>query len=280
MEGLVELGQEPRQEDVVNNDEVEEDKKEQKPIVKEYKPRVPYPNVSKRYHTNEQYGKFLKLIKKLHINLSFGEALSQMPNYVKFLKRLLTNKRKIDDSSTVELNAICSAILQNKLLNKLTDPRSFTITCLIGSLNIDNALADLGDNINDMRYKMFKQVGLGKPKHIRTSIQLADRTIRYRRGIIDDVLVKINKFIFLVDFVVFDMDKDSDVPLILGQPFLATARTIIDVSTGELVFRVGDENIILQARDSVRVSKDQDDIKYLLNVSNHVAQPSLQEIPP
>ena len=111
------------------------------------------------------------------------------------------------------------------------------------------ALADLGASINLMPYKMFKQLGLGEPKPTRMSIQLADRTIRFPRGIIEDVLVKIDKFIFLVDFVVLDMDEDSDVPLILSRPFLATARTIIDVGIGELTLRVGDETITLQAQN-------------------------------
>ncbi|KAA3465471.1 Retrovirus-related Pol polyprotein from transposon 17.6 [Gossypium australe] len=179
-----------------------------------------------------------------------------MSNSVKFLKELFANKRKLDDSLTAELNAFCSAVLQNKLLNKLKDIGSFTIPCLIGSLNINNALADFGASINVMSYKMFKQLGLGKSKQTRMSIQLANRTIRFPRGIIEDVLVKIDKFIFLVDFFVLDMVEDSDVPLILGRPFLATARTIIDVGTGELVLRVGDETIILQARDSIKTSSD------------------------
>ncbi|PPR85171.1 hypothetical protein GOBAR_AA35520 [Gossypium barbadense] len=82
-----------------------------------------------------------------------------MPNAVKFLKKLLENKQKLDEASHVELNVVCSAILQNKLANKLKYPGSFTIPCLIGSLNVKNALADLGASINVMPYKMFKQLG-------------------------------------------------------------------------------------------------------------------------
>ncbi|KAK5823815.1 hypothetical protein PVK06_018578 [Gossypium arboreum] len=169
-----------------------------------------------------------KFIAKLHINLPFIEALSGMPNVVKFLKELLENKWKLDDASHVELNVVCSAILQNKLPNKLKDPESFTIHCLIGSLNVNNALADLGANINVMPYKMFKQLGLKKPKQTRISIQLENKTIRFIR----------------------DMEEDSNMLLILRRPFLEIARTIIDVGTGELILRVGDDTIKLQARDS------------------------------
>ncbi|KAG8499030.1 hypothetical protein CXB51_005405 [Gossypium anomalum] len=97
----------------------------------------------------------------------------------KILKDLLTNKRKFEDFSTVELNEECSAILQNKLPTKLKDPGSFTIPCLIGSLNVENALTDLGASINLMPYKMFKQLGLEEPKPTRMSIQLADRSVKY-----------------------------------------------------------------------------------------------------
>ena len=137
----------------------------------------------------------------------------------------------------------------------MKDPGSFTIPCLIGSLDVNNALADLGASINVIPYKMFKQLGLGKPKQTRMSIQLADKTIRFPRGIIEDVLVKIDKFIFPVDFIVLDIEEDSNTPLILGRPFLATAKMIIDVGTGELTLRVGDETVTLQARNSGNTSE-------------------------
>ena len=125
-----------------------------------------YPSVTRKDHSDEQFGKFLKLLKKLHINLPFIEALSQMPNAMKFLKEFLANKRKLDEASHVELNAICSAILQNKLPNKLKDPGSFTIPCLIGSLDVNNALADLRASINVIPYKMFKQLVWGNPNRL------------------------------------------------------------------------------------------------------------------
>ncbi|KAK5792870.1 hypothetical protein PVK06_033996 [Gossypium arboreum] len=197
-----------------------------------------------------------------------------MPTYAKFLKELLTNKKKFEDLSTAELNKECSAILQNKLPTKLKDPRSFTILCLIGSLNVEKTLADLGASINLMPYKMFKQLGLGEPKPTRMSIQLADRSIKYPRGIIEDVLVKLDKFIFLIDFVVLDMDEDVEVPLILGHPFLATARAVINVSDGKLVLRVGNEEIIFKIYDAMRFSTEQDDSCYFIDSIDHITQDS------
>ncbi|KAG8499357.1 hypothetical protein CXB51_005838 [Gossypium anomalum] len=174
----------------------------------------------------------------------------EMPNAMKFLKEILPNKRKLDEALHVELNAVCSVILHNKLPNKLKDPGSFTIPCLIGSLDVNNELADVRASINIMPYKMFKQLGLGKPKQTRISIQLADKTIRFPRGIIEDLLVKIDKFILPVGFVALDIEEDSNTPLILGRPFLASVRMIIDVGTGELTLRLGGETITLQEMSS------------------------------
>ncbi|KAK5844933.1 hypothetical protein PVK06_001079 [Gossypium arboreum] len=201
-----------------------------------------------------------------------------MPTYAKLFKELLTNKRKFDDLSTVELNEECSAILQNKLPTKLKDPESFTTPCLIGSLNVEKALADLGASINLMPYKMFKQLGLGEPKPTRMSIQLADRSVKYPRGIIEDVLVKVDKFIFLVEFVVPDMDKDMEVPLILVRPFLATARAVIDMGDGKLVLRVGDKEIIFKIYDAIRFSREQDDSCYFIDSIDYITQDFFQEI--
>ncbi|KAK5835837.1 hypothetical protein PVK06_011549 [Gossypium arboreum] len=201
-----------------------------------------------------------------------------MPTYAKFLKEFLTNKRKFEDLSTVELNEECSAILQNKLPTKLKDLGSFTIPCLIGSLNVEKALADLGTSINLMPYKMFKQLGLREPKPTRMSIQLVDRSVKYPRGIIEDVLVKVDKFIFLVDFVMLDMDEDVEVPLILGRPFLAIARAIIDMGDDKLVLRVGDEEIIFKIYEAMRFSREQDDSCYFINSIDHITQDSFQEI--
>ncbi|KAK5839158.1 hypothetical protein PVK06_007924 [Gossypium arboreum] len=266
--GVIEPEPESRQETVVSKGKGEVDQNKNKPVPVEYKPRAPYPNATRKDFSDEQFGKFLKLLKKLHINLPFIEALSQMPNVMKFLKELLANKWKLDEESHVELNAVCSDILQNKLPNKLKDPRSFTIPCLIGSLDVNYTLVDLGASLNVMPYKMFKQLGLGKPKQTRMSIQLADKTIRFPRGIIEDVLVKIDKFIFPIDFIVLDIEEYSNTPLILGKPFLATAITIIDAGIGELTLWVGDKTITLQARNSGNTSGIEG------NHSNHSTKPN------
>ncbi|XP_075474098.1 uncharacterized protein LOC142505136 [Primulina tabacum] len=182
--------------------------------------------------------------RKLHINISFAEALAQMPSYEKFLKEILSNKRKLVDFETVKLSEECSAILQNKLPPKAKDPGSFSIPCTIGTSFFGKALCDLGASINLMPYSCFEKLKIGEVRPTTISLQLADRSIKYPRGVVEDVLVKVDKFIFPVDFVVLDMEEDREIPLILGRPFLATGGVLIDVHKGELVLRLNDESII------------------------------------
>lgn len=124
-----------------------------------------------------------------------------MHKYVKFMKDLLTNKKKLGETSTIILSEECSAILQNKLPRKLKDLDRFTIPCVIEDLVEDSVLADLGTSINVMPYKIFTKLGIGEPTLTKMTIQLADRSIRHPRGIVDDVFVKVDKFIFLVDLL-------------------------------------------------------------------------------
>ncbi|XP_022041043.1 uncharacterized protein LOC110943612 [Helianthus annuus] len=243
--------------------------------VREYVPPIPYPRRLKKQKMEEHYGKFLELFKQLHINLPFVEALAQMPKYAKFLKDILSNKKKLEELSQVTLNEECSAVLQNKLPKKMNDPGSFTIPCLIGSLSVINALADLGASINLMPYAVFAKLDMGEPKPTRMSIQLADRSVKYPREIVENMLVKIDKFVFPVDFVILDMDEDKNVPLILGRPFLATARAMIDVCTGRLTLRVDDEEVTFDIGKSMQHSQSQDDTLYFIEtidtyVSDHL----------
>jgi hypothetical protein len=87
------------------------------------------------------------------------------------------------------------------------------------------------------------QLGLPEPKPTTMTLQLADRSVTYPRGIVEDVLVKVDKLIFPADFVILDFEEDKKIPIILGRPFLATGRTLIDVQKGELTMRVQDQTV-------------------------------------
>ncbi|XP_021987249.1 uncharacterized protein LOC110883870 [Helianthus annuus] len=250
--------------------------------VKEYTPRVPYPGRLKKQKNEEQYGKFLEMFKKLHINIPFVEDLAQMPKYAKFLKDILLNKQKLEDMSCVVMNESYSAILQNRLPTKMGDPGSFTLPCLIGNMSVSHTLADLGASINPMPYKVFTKLDLGEPSPTRMSIQLADRSIKYPRGFVENMLVKIDKFVFPVDFVILDMDEDSRVPLILRRAFLNTARAIVDVAAGQITLRVNDEHVTFDIKRSMQHPQIQDDaLNYVDIVDTYVSthfQGTIEEI--
>ncbi|KAI3709612.1 hypothetical protein L2E82_39378 [Cichorium intybus] len=226
--------------------------------VKDYAPPIPYPHRLKKYKDDQQFAKFLEVFKKLQINIPFADALAQMPSYVKFLKDILSNKRKIEKQATVALTEECSAIILNKLPPKLKDPGSFTIPINIGDSEFGKALCDLGASINLMPLSIFRKLGPMEPRPTRVTLQLADRSIKYPYGIIEDVLVKVEKFYFPVDFVVLDIVEDAEVPLILGSPFLATGGALIDVRGGKLTLRVGKEVTVFNVFKATKAANIQE----------------------
>ena len=170
------------------------------------------------------------------------DALENMASYVKFMKKILASKKKLEEYGTITLTEECSAILQKKLPPKLQDPSSFDITFSIGNWVSGKALCDLGASFNLMPLSMFKRLRLGEPKSTTISLQLVDRSYQHPLGIIENVLVKVGKFIFPADFIILDMEEDDTVPIILGRPSLATGKAQINVQEGELKLRVqGDE---------------------------------------
>ncbi|XP_020209688.1 uncharacterized protein LOC109794656, partial [Cajanus cajan] len=149
---------------------------------------------------------------------------------------------QLSEDGTVELEAGCSAIIQKSLPQKSRDPGSFTLPVTIGNLSVGKALLDLGSSINLMPLSMSQRIGDVEVRPTRMTLLLADKSIKYPHGIVEDLLVKVDKFFFPVNFVVMDMEEDSEVPLILGRPFMKTAKVIIDVDDGKLKVRVhGDE---------------------------------------
>ena len=100
------------------------------------------------------------MFKKLHINIPFADALEHMPNYAKFLKKMMAKKHKVEEFKMVSLIEVCSTIVQRKLPKKEKDPGSFTIPCTIGDTILTNVLCDLGASINLMPLSIFRKLGL------------------------------------------------------------------------------------------------------------------------
>ncbi|XP_070022958.1 uncharacterized protein [Nicotiana sylvestris] len=127
---------------------------------------------------------------------------------------------------------------------KLEDPGAFTIPCTIGCAEFAKALCDRGASINLMCYLVFKNLGIGQPRPTSMRLQMVDRTMKRQFGVIEDVLVRVDKFILPANFVILDCEVDYEVPIILGRPFLATGKALVDVEAEELTFRVGDEKVV------------------------------------
>ncbi|XP_035844012.1 uncharacterized protein LOC118490464 [Helianthus annuus] len=107
---------------------------------------------------------------------------------------------------------------------------------------------------------MYERLGLGELSPTRMSLSLADRSVKYPRGIIENLLVKVDKFVFPVDFVVLDMEADEKVPIILGRPFLCTAKAIIDVFDGKITHQVGEERVTFEITRSMEHPSGSDDL--------------------
>ena len=103
-----------------------------------------------------------------------------------------------------------------------------------------------------MPLSIFRRLGLGEARPTTVTLQLADRSLKHPKGVIKDVLVKVDKFIFPADFIVLDMEEDKEIPIILGRPFLTTGRAMIDVQKGELKLRVQDDEVTFNVFKAMR----------------------------
>ncbi|CAL8992774.1 unnamed protein product [Prunus brigantina] len=198
--------------------------------------------------------------KKVYINISLLDAIKQIPSYAKFLKDICTNKRRFEEHEQVMLLKNTSVVLQRKLPPKLLDPRSFTILCTIGKIKFDKALLDLGASVNLMPYSVYEQLGLGELKYVSISLQVADCSVNYPRGIVEDVLIHVDQLILHVDFVFLDIEEAEisgrELSLILGRPFMATVYTKIDVKSGLLTINVEDITKKFQVFEGLKRSLD------------------------
>ncbi|GKA35904.1 reverse transcriptase domain-containing protein [Tanacetum coccineum] len=193
-----------------------------------------------------------KLLKKLEckpVNATLVNDIQKTPEYTQHLQELVSNKIQIEKLSMVKLNARCSVVLQNELPPKEKDPGSFVLPCIIGNTTVSNALADLGASISVMPFSMFKRLGLRNPRSVNMVIEMPDRSMQSPKGIVENVLVKIHKFIFPVNFIILDIVEDKKVPVILGRPMLATAHARIDVFGGKILLEVGKEQVIFNANE-------------------------------
>ena len=178
----------------------------------------------------------LEVLRQVKVNIPLLDMIKQVPTYAKFLKDLCTIKKGLSIDKKAFLTEQVSAIIQSKTPMKYKDPGSPTISVNIGGTCIDKALLDLGASVNPLPYSVYKQLSLGELKPTNITLSLADRSVKIPKGILEDVLVKVDKFYYPVDFVVLDTEPiargTNQVPIILGRPFLATSNAIINCRNG------------------------------------------------
>ncbi|KAL4378750.1 hypothetical protein GQ457_02G023750 [Hibiscus cannabinus] len=174
-----------------------------KPTRDEVRPPPPFPQCLKKHKEDLQFQKFVSMLDQFHINIPFLEAIEQVPSYAKFLKDIVTKKRRAESYETVAVaSEYCAGRVELPIKKK--DPGSFIIPCSIGNNFMGNALCDLGSSVNLMPKAVFKKLGIGIERPTTVILQLADRSHVRPEGKVEDVIVKVGKFVFHVDFLILD----------------------------------------------------------------------------
>ena len=215
---------------------------------KKYLPPAPFPQRLQATQKLNSNAEIFEIFKQVKINIPLLDAIKQVPPYAKFLKDLCTIKRKHHVQKKAFLTESVSSIIQQFTPSKYKDPGCPTISCIIGNTRIERALLDLGASVNLLPFSVYEQLGLGELKTTYVVLQLADRSIKVPKGIVEDVLVQIDKFYFPVDFIVLDTEPvaqtHTQIPIILGRPFLATSNALINCRNG--ILKLSFENMTLE----------------------------------
>ncbi|CAN6552280.1 unnamed protein product [Malus baccata var. baccata] len=241
---------------------------------------VPFPSRFMQTKKEEVEKDILETFRKVQVNISLLDAIKQVPRYAKFLKELCTTRKRISTKEVVKVGENVSAILQRKLPPKCKDPGSFTIPCVIGNTSFESAMLDLGASINVMPYSIYASMNLGVLKNDGVIIQLADRSNAYPKGVLEDVLVQVNHLIFLADFYVLEMDESdhaTSLPILLGRPFMKTARTRIDVFNGTLSMEFDGEVVNFNLSDSIKYPSE-DHSCFSIDIIDSLAQGYFEDL--
>ncbi|KAL0409718.1 UNVERIFIED_CONTAM: hypothetical protein Sradi_1906200 [Sesamum radiatum] len=238
--------------------QVEKSELTQEEHPKVFVPRPPFPERFAKSKKEEDDKQILETLSKVEVNISILDAIKQVPRYTKFLKEMCTNKSKLRGNERVIMGEHVSAILQRKLPPKCKYPGTFSIPCKIGNIGIEKAMCDLGASINVMPLSIYESLNIGPLKETCVVFQLADRSIVYPEGVLEDVLVQVNELVFPADFYVNNMMDNSpnSTSILLGIPFLKTSKTKIDVDAGILSMEFHNEVVSFSIGDTMQNSHD------------------------
>ncbi|GER32192.1 DNA-directed RNA polymerase subunit beta' [Striga asiatica] len=222
-----------------------------------YKLRIPFLDRLRNEKQEKQFWDLFSMLSKVNVNLPLLDVVKNMPSYGKFFKDLVTKKRKFEDGEKVVMYEAAS-VMQHDLPKNERDPGGFIIKIALGNGKVALRMLDLGPGINLMPFSIFQRLGLWDLRPTRMCLQLANRSIRYPKGIVEDVLVKVGKLIIPVDFVVLDVgdvhENGKDHTILLGRPFMTTTNTLIDVKNGTLNMTVLGETVSISIREAMSSS--------------------------
>ena len=211
---------------------------EEQPAGEEVKHSVPphFPQALRKRKNSVNQTEILEVLRQVKVNTPLLNIIKQVPTYAKFLRDLCTVKRGFKVNKKAFLTEQVSAIIECKTYVMYKDLGCLTISINIGGTCLEKALLDLGASVTLLPFSMYQQLGLGELKPTIITLSLADRSIRIPKGIVEDVLIQVDKFYYPVDFVVLDIEPivvgANHVPIILGRPFLATSNAIINCQNG------------------------------------------------
>ncbi|XP_073123382.1 uncharacterized protein [Henckelia pumila] len=221
----------------IENEEVEESKLEETelnnkeapramfPPLSEYKPIAPFPLALKESRKDESIKGLYEIFRRCEVNISLLDAIKQV-----------------------------SAVIQRKILTKCKDPGMFSIPFKIGYIQLDTTMLDLGASINVMSYSVYASLKLGPLNETTIVVQMADKSTIFPRGVVEDVLVQVDKLVFPADFYVIDMNNnDLNCPILLGKPFLKTSKSIIDVNNSTLTMKFYGEIVKFHIFDTLKI---------------------------
>ncbi|XP_022865475.1 uncharacterized protein LOC111385329 [Olea europaea var. sylvestris] len=215
------------------------------PPLSKYKPVPPFSQALVEPRKDEHNHELYKNFHKCEVNIPLLDVIKQVPRYSMFLKELCTLKRKqkLKRCEKINVGKNISAVIQRNLPTKCKDPGMFSVPCTIGNTRFEKAMLDSRASINIMPYSVYASLKLGPLNETGVIIQLADKSNTYPKGVVEDVLMKINDLIFLPDFYVLDMEySHQTIPILLGRPFLRTSKAKIDFYSGILTIEF-DEKI-------------------------------------
>ena len=155
-----------------------------------------------------------------------------MAPYAKYMKDIITNKRKIPEAEISTMLANYS--FKDGVPKKLGDPGIPTIPCSIKRNYVKTALCDLGAGVSVIPFSLYKTLDLNKLTPTEISLQMADKSTAIPIGICEDLPVVLANVTILTDFVILEMPEDDNMLIILGRPFLNTAGAVIDCNKGNV----------------------------------------------